>query len=699
MSNKSIKQARQVSKMASRSLSPSSLDEKERSVEFVASTENRVSVFDWESWGPIDEILLMSGCQVPKRGAVPFLDSHSRYSIKDVVGSFKDFRVENGELLGRAYFSTVQEAQKAFTLVREGHLTDVSVGYEINEYRTLKDDEVFEHEGKEYTGPLRLVTSWELFEVSLCPIGADSNAKARNKNIQTENIMPNSKKKNGKREASNLEDDDLKKGEARADDDLVDDDLQNSRANDDLDDESDTDASGDANLAPEDDADNDTGEDATDTPEDADDEKKSANRSAQKRERNRCLDIAGICKAFNMDDAFEKRCIGNGLSINSVQAAVLEQLKGREMAGNKIEVGKSETEKVREAASHGFMLRCGMSEQNIIQGNNKLAGDANLFRSMSLKEMARDLLVRSGVQIPHDVRDMVGRALTTTDLPVILSGTLSRILLAEWESYKGTWDTWCGQGEVNDFRPQTLASFGLGQTLDLIPEGGEYKYGQTAEHAETVQIATYGKKLAITRQAIINDDLNVFTALPRYHGQAAARTINQLAYDVLRNNAIMGDKKSLFHIDHRNLVMGGGIPDVAKVGAISTLMKTQRDVARNPIQIHPVFFIAPVSLETAAETFFSSQMIGSEAQPNQNNIYAGTRFNRVYDALLDESDAKSWYLAAAKGSNVNLYFLNGNSSPRLEEKESWNRDGVEFKVSIDCAAKASAWQTIAKSQG
>jgi len=696
-------QTRKVSRIAYRSLSPKSLDEEARSVEFIASTENPVSVFDWNSWGAIDEILLMSGCNLPKSGTVPFLDSHSRYSIKDVVGSFKDFRMENGELLGRAYFSTVQEAEKAFTLVREGHLTDVSVGYEINEYHTVKEDEVYEHEGSKYIGPLRLVTSWELFEVSLCPIGADPNAKARNKNMnETEEIMP-------KRENSNLDDDDLKKtensAEKRADaDDVNEDDnakttnTGDKRENSNLDDDDDDKTDG-VEPKTQAEATSKTGDDSDENDDDDDSDEKKVDASTRsqiaKRERVRCLDISGICKAFSMDDAFEKRCISKGLSINSVRAAVLERLEGRDMAGYKIEMGTSEGEKVREAASQGFMLRCGISEKSINGG--KLAGDANHFRGMTMKEMARDLLVRSGVQVPHDVRDMVARALTTTDLPVILSQGMQRVLLTEWEAYKGTWDTWCGQGEVNDFRPQTLASFGLGQTLDLIHEGGEYKYGKAAEHKETVQIATYGKLLTITRQAIINDDLSVFTSLPRLHGQAAARTINQLAYDVLRKNVKMGDEINLFHADHRNLIVGGGIPDVTKVGAITTMMKSQRDLAHNSIQVNPIFFIAPVALETASEVFFSSHLIGSQAQPNQNNIYAGTRFTRVYDALLDEGDSNSWYLAAAKGSNINLYFLNGNSAPRLEEKEGWSRDGVEFKVSIDAAAKASAWQTIAKS--
>ena len=41
---------------------PLTLDESARSVEVVASTQAPVTVFDFEEWQPIREVLLMSGC-------------------------------------------------------------------------------------------------------------------------------------------------------------------------------------------------------------------------------------------------------------------------------------------------------------------------------------------------------------------------------------------------------------------------------------------------------------------------------------------------------------------------------------------------------------------------------------------------------------------------------------------------------------
>ena len=126
-------------------------------------------------------------------------------------------------------------------------------------------------------------------------------------------------------------------------------------------------------------------------------------------------------------------------------------------------------------------------------------------------------------------------------------------------------------------------------------------------------------------------------------------------------------------------------------------MKLQRNASGEFLRINPQFFLAPVALETGAETFFNSQLIGTQAQPNVSNIDGGQRFTRAYDPLLDEADPTAWYLLGPKGTSIKVYFLGGANSPRLEEKQGWTIDGVEFKVSIDVAAAPVSWLGMGKS--
>ncbi|ESY71900.1 hypothetical protein X740_33620, partial [Mesorhizobium sp. LNHC221B00] len=80
---------------------------------------------------------------------------------------------------------------------------------------------------------------------------------------------------------------------------------------------------------------------------------------------------------------------------------------------------------------------------------------------------------------------------------------------------------------------------------------------------------------AITRQAIINDDMSVFTRIPSRMGRAAIRTVGNLVYAVLTANAAMSDGVALFHTNHKNI--GTGAIAMASLDAARAKMALQKD--------------------------------------------------------------------------------------------------------------------------
>jgi len=153
----------------------------------VLTTELPAEVFSWERWDVITEVMLMDGMVLPQgRDQVPLLDTHSRWSVKEQFGSVRNFGATNvagyagktGELL----FSSVADAQEAKTKVDEGHVTDISAGYEVLNAIWVAPKTKQLINGKEYDGGdkgLQVTTQWKLKEVSLCPIGADELATIR----------------------------------------------------------------------------------------------------------------------------------------------------------------------------------------------------------------------------------------------------------------------------------------------------------------------------------------------------------------------------------------------------------------------------------------------------------------------------------------------------------------------------------------
>jgi len=65
--------------------------------------------------------------------------------------------------------------------------------------------------------------------------------------------------------------------------------------------------------------------------------------------------------------------------------------------------------------------------------------------------MARECLRIAGLNHHGNVKEMVGRALTSSDFPYILANLATKSMQLAWEGSVETWQTWCGIGSVSDF--------------------------------------------------------------------------------------------------------------------------------------------------------------------------------------------------------------------------------------------------------
>jgi hypothetical protein len=168
---------------------PQTVNVEARSVAAIAASEKPVKVFSWER-GIINEVILIDGVEFQGDARqVPLLDAHSRHSQRSVLGSARSFNVKGGELHCEVWFSSTSDGDEAFTKVREGHLTDFSIGYVVLESVWIPEGEKQTIRGKTFEGPLQVATKTLIRELSLVPIGADSSAKARAEHEEREASM------------------------------------------------------------------------------------------------------------------------------------------------------------------------------------------------------------------------------------------------------------------------------------------------------------------------------------------------------------------------------------------------------------------------------------------------------------------------------------------------------------------------------
>ncbi len=664
-------------------IKPGSMDAATRSIEVVGATENPSDVWDPQRFEVVKEVLMMNGCEIPASRTIPLTIDHER-SAEDVIGSFCDMRIEGDQLVGRSVFSTSPDAEPFFIKVKEGHLNRFSIAYPADSRKSVfvEENTTAVVNGRSYTGPILVTQSWQPKSLGLVLYAADERAKARSK--------PNNP-------TIHKETDDMDKR------------LRVYLERHGLSPESTEDQAWAyfENMGQR----SDPGAGATSetlaasgaTPPATDVARESAN--VIRIERERITEINAMCQRFDAMD-LAQNLVQEGATLDLARQKImgkLEKSPPQTPGFSPATVVLDGVDKFRAAAEHGLMLRSGMTVLAPAPGFQDLAG-------WSLLEMARHSLQLANKPAGGNKMEMVGRALLSSDFPLLLANVANKSLFIGWDGAQETWREWCDTGSVSDFKTNYIPRVSETSDLDEMPSGMEYKYGDRDAAGESFSIATFGKMLAITRHAIINDDLGALTDIPKSQGEAAARKIGDLPYAVLVANSSMGDGNALFSAAHANYVAhgSGAIPGVSTIAAGILAMGVQKDIlGKRRLNIRPVYFLAPKALEGSSEVFFRTDRFSdtntlatdSSLASTRVNPYSGTVFIRVYEARLDDSDAAAWYLAASKGRTVKVYFLNGVQSPYMETRQGWNVDGLEYKVRIDAGAKAIAWKGLYYNNG
>lgn len=353
---------------------------------------------------------------------------------------------------------------------------------------------------------------------------------------------------------------------------------------------------------------------------------------------------------------------------------------------------EDEHDKHRRAAEGALLARAGLAK----------AEGANPFRGYTLSEMARASLARGGFKSEGmDKMQFIGAAFThsTSDFTGLLANVANKALLAGYEEAEETFQQWTRPGSLPDFKPGSRVDLNMFPSLRKVAEGAEYKYATVGERGAQVVLATYGELFSITRQAIINDDLDAFTRVPRMMGRAAIRTIGDLVYAILTANPNMPDGTPLFHADHKNLLAGGGITTAA-VDAMQSAMALQKQ-GQSVLNIAMQYLIVPRALKGTANVVRASEYEVGAAKNNTVPNSVRDTFEVISDARLDAASATAWYGAGNPSvhDTIEVSYLDGNQAPYLEQRQGWNVDGTEFKVRIDAGVSPLGFRALAKNPG
>jgi len=325
----------------------------------------------------------------------------------------------------------------------------------------------------------------------------------------------------------------------------------------------------------------------------------------------------------------------------------------------------------------------------------------NAYVGMTLAELARASLTERGVGVAGmDRLSIVGMAFThsSSDFGSLLADVAHKSMLRGYEEAEETFQRWTTRGVLTDFKPMHRVDLSTFPSLPEVAEGAEYTYGSIGDRGEQIALATYGKLLSITRQAIINDDLSAFDRIPRLMGRAAIRTVGDLVYAVLTGNPAMSDGNNLFSSAHKNQLTAGAL-SIARIDEAKTKMATQKD-GKATLNIRPSYLLTPVAMESTARALLAAEYDPAYTSSNVPNPVRGMA-EVIADARLDDASATTSYMTAAPGAfdTVEVAYLDGRDTPYLEEQQGYTVDGATFKVRMDAGVAPLSWRTMVKMPG
>ena len=682
-----------------------SINEEERSVEAVLATEAPVLVFDMSRWEIILEVLLMSGCRIPADGQVPLLDTHDRSTVQRQYGSTREIRVEGDKLIGKNVFSKgkSKDVEHAWDLTREKHLKDNSLGYRVIKYVVIEKDTTVEVEGRNFTAPpdrdLRVAVEWHTKENSICPIGADEEAKNRNDISVIKRKDAQMKKFKEWLTARDLDYEALDEGQRtalRADFDAE---VQRTEA---------------ASRSAEEPARTQDSDASRTEPagQEQRTEEPNAKEIAQTVIEGERARVAGIRKLCGNDVSAEvtERCITEGKNIDETREIVLEAIRTDRpsVVGPAIHMGNHEMN--RDLLEDSVLLRAGYEDVLLGDKENgeKRAELADKHRDVSLIEVCRFALMLDSVPVPSSRQDMIRAAFATASLSTILGNIANKSLLKGYTTVRETWRDWCSIGSVSDFKTQTRARLTDTGDLEEVGNSGEVGYGSATDEKEQFNIATYAKNFGITRQNIINDDLHAFTKIPRAMGARASRKPGDLVYTHLLANGAMDDGVALFHATHANLKTSSALTKANLEAAVTAFMK-QTDKDGQPINVEPRVLLVPPDLwATATQLVKSSTLIiagDTDSVIGNVNVISDLNLKVVVEPRLSNSNytgysATSWYLIGNPNvvDTIEVAFLNGRQQPTLERfNPGPDVMGLIFRVYHDTGVKSLDSRGMVKS--
>lgn len=283
------------------------------------------------------------------------------------------------------------------------------------------------------------------------------------------------------------------------------------------------------------------------------------------------------------------------------------------------------------------------------------------------------------------LRESLGRyaeALDSTSWADALGNSITRRMqavftgLTELQSWRRVADV----GRVNDFRTQERFRIGGYGNLPAVAEGGPYNpLSSPGDDKATYAASKRGGTETVTREMILNDDVNGIRRIPVELALAAGNTLYEFVFDFFRTNPVVWDGVALFHATHNNLFTGALSASEFAAHRLAMVKQTRAGSGKR-LGASPSSILVPFELQEAAYNLFVRNQ-------NLDKTYVQS-INPEVIPVTYWTDANDWVTVADPKilPVLEISFLNGQEDPELFVQDMPNvgsmfsNDKVTYKI-------------------
>lgn len=294
--------------------------------------------------------------------------------------------------------------------------------------------------------------------------------------------------------------------------------------------------------------------------------------------------------------------------------------------------------------------------------NHKILEAARLF----------DRAVTGDYRAKADLRE----SLTTSDFPSLLGSALNIKLASAYATMPSVWQQYADRVTVPNFKPQRVGALVENFDLELVPEATEYPAGDFDDRMVEFTIGKFGKRIPLTWEMVINDELGIFRNIDQGLGRAARQTEDKATAHALLAPNLSGVNTAFFKAANGNAPESAALSAKALQDALEVL--GQKKDANGHVMVRPrTVLVVPPTLEWKAREILTASEIrtvdGQTTRVSANPL-ANSVDLVVEPRLLDNTvsnAATTWFLLPAPRSArpaLVTGFLAGHEQPDLRVK-------------------------------